>query len=116
MARGRTAEVSPKETEIAVEKGATTKDRRGQYQRTGIGEIVYMHKSRTTGSTIAVLRGPAELGYGSGDKWVSLCLDHHQFTVFDTRVAATSMSTNSDAWCSECKNSKAKRRGKKFAA
>lgn len=112
MPRGKA--VSTQETTVAVEQAVKSSAKKASYTRTTTGDIVYMHKSRATGATIAVLRGPAELGFGSQAKWVSLCLSHHQFSIFETRVLATSMSTRSDSWCTECA-AKSKRRGKKAA-
>jgi len=109
---------APDEIPIQEEKKAPEapkKSRRGSYTKTTPGDIVYLHKSRGTGSTVAVLKGPAELGYGPSTKWVDLCLTHRQFSIFETRISATSMVTHSDAWCSECEDAKKARSRKKRA-
>jgi hypothetical protein len=91
-------------------------NKRGPYTKSTAGDVVYLHKSRGTGSTVAVLKGPAELGFGPSTKWVDLCLTHRQFSIFETRISATSAVTHSDAWCSDCEDSKRARAKKKKAA
>lgn len=79
---------------------ATKKGR--SYERTNIGDVVYMHKSRNTGALVAVLRGPAELGVGTAAKWIDMCLAHHQFAIYDARTKATAEANKSDDWCATC--------------
>lgn len=85
-----------------MEDQKKSRNKRGAYKRTTQGDMIYLHKSRSTGSTIAVLKGPAELGFGAAPKWVDMCLTHRRFAVFETRLSATSMSAQSQEWCSDC--------------
>ena len=83
--------------------------RKRTYEKTAPGTVVYMHKSRSTGSEVAVMRGPEEFGRRAG--WLALCLTHHQFTIFPTRTEAVASSNQSAEWCSTCA-SESKRKGK----
>lgn len=71
-------------------------------KRTSVGEVVSHRQARETGSTITVERTGPGSWIEQEPGWITLCLNHGQLVIHETRALAQDHASLPSGWCSDC--------------
>lgn len=83
-------------------KGAVPGERPTPRSRTPVNLIVHSVQVRETGATISVERTGPGSWIEQEPGWVTLCLNHAQLALHDTRRLAVAHAAAPSGWCSDC--------------
>lgn len=75
----------------------------GARRRVPVNEIVRHTRARSTGATIAVERTGPGSWIEQDPGWVTVCVNHGQCCMHETRRLAESFAACPEEWCSDCR-------------